>query len=60
MLYAAFGTPEDDLFYLPEDSFEWQLINEHLEVIEVENPGKYLKQLRFALNQIMVSGSTIF
>ena len=35
MLFGAMQTPEDDLFYLSEDSPEWRLVNEHLEVHEI-------------------------
>jgi len=42
-LYGAFMAPENDLFYLEEDSDEWKLIREHLEVNEIEDAGKYLK-----------------
>lgn len=49
-LYAAFQTPEDDLFYLDEDSYEWRLIRENLQVNEVEDHGKYIKQLRSTMN----------
>lgn len=49
-LYAAFQTPEDDLFYLEEDSYEWRLIRDNLEVCEIEDAGKYIKQLRLTMN----------
>jgi len=42
-LYGAFMAPENDLFYLEEDSDEWKLIREHLEVNEIQDAGKYLK-----------------
>ena len=59
-LYAAMEAPLDDLFYLNEESFEWRLINEHLDVHEIEDPGKYLQQLRKMLNQIMIGGASMF
>ena len=29
--------PADDIFYLSEDSYEWRLINDHLEVIKIQD-----------------------
>ena len=34
-LFAAFAAPEDELFYQSEDSDDWRIINDHLEVNEV-------------------------
>ena len=59
-LYSAFQAPVDDLFYLPEDSFEWRLINENLEVNPVEDEALYLQQLRQNLNNIFIAGAATF
>ena len=53
MLFGAMQTPEDDLFYLSEDSPEWRLLNDHLEVHEIQNPAKYQQQLNLVFTAIM-------
>ena len=59
-LYGALAAPHDDLFYQDADSPDWQLINANLSVSEIEDPRKYLHQLRTTMNNIMIGGATVF
>lgn len=59
-LYSAFKTPPDELFYLPQDSPEWQELNSRTTQVSIENKQKFWWQFRFFINTICSTGSAMF
>ena len=60
LMYGAFATGKDDLFYQSKDSEDWNMINANLVTSEISDPENYFKQLRVTLdNAAILQGSIL-
>lgn len=59
-LYNAFNAPSDDIFYLPEDHPDLELLRDNTFEHSIENYDKYKFQLRFTMNSIVAGGAAVF
>lgn len=60
VLYSAFQSPLDDIFYLPEDHPHWQALLSNTHIHCIENQEKYQTQLKFTLDSLVSSGAAVF
>lgn len=59
-LYNAFSSPTDDIFYLPDDHPDLELLRDNTFEHSIENYDKYKFQLRFTMNSIVAGGAAVF
>ncbi len=60
VLYNAFNAPIDDIFYLPEDHPDLELLRDNTFEHSIENYDKYKSQLRFMMNSVVAGGAAVF
>ena len=58
-LFGALAASQDDIYYQDKDSQDLQLLNDHLEVIDIDDPDKYKLELRAQYNTLMAISAAI-